>query len=197
MSEAILSVSELGAERSGRLVFSGLSFVAGPGTALRIAGANGAGKTTLLRILAGLSAPAAGSVQWATCRRIFVGHAHAMNDSLDVIDNLRYAARLAGLSGEETALRQALARLEVAHLARRRYGSLSQGQRKRASLARLFLSSADAVWLLDEPFVALDHASQRQLAELIDQRVAAGGLVLYTSHQEVALSGGQLAEVAL
>ncbi|MFN3628549.1 MAG: heme ABC exporter ATP-binding protein CcmA [Casimicrobiaceae bacterium] len=194
---ACLVVTALAAERGGRPVFSGLDFTAAPGTLTRVSGPNGAGKTTLLRILAGLASPAAGRIDWQGRVRVFIGHAQGMNDSLDVIDNLRFAAHLAGTAATDHALRQALSRLDVANLARRRFGSLSQGQKRRSALARLFLAPPEAAWLLDEPFVALDVATQALLARLIDERVGSGGLVLFTSHQEVDFAGATVQEVRL
>lgn len=197
MSGAALIVEALAAERSGRAVFSGLTFTGQAGTLTRVSGPNGAGKTTLLRILAGLAQPTAGRVDWQGRSRVFIGHAQGMNDSLDVIDNLRFAAHLAGTPATDDALRQALARLGVGNLARRRFGSLSQGQKRRSALARLFVAPTEAAWLLDEPFVALDVATQALLARLIDERVGAGGLVLFTSHQEVDFAGAPVQEVRL
>ncbi len=204
-----LAVTALAAERGGRAVFAGLSFTAGAGTLLRIAGANGAGKTTLLRILAGLAAPAAGEVQWqhdgalppaqAAC---YVGHGNACNDALSVAENLAYAAALAGVDDSRDGIAAALAALGVRNLLNRRFGTLSQGQRKRASLARLLLGEARAgpgprAWLLDEPFVALDVDTQALLAGVIGARLAAGGLVIYTSHQAVDIAAAHTDEVSL
>lgn len=194
---ASLVVTDLAADRGGRAVFSGLHFTAHPGTLTRVSGPNGAGKTTLLRLLAGLASPLAGRIDWQGRPRVFIGHAQGMNDSLDVIDNLRFAAHLSGIPATDDALRQALARLGVANLARRRFGSLSQGQKRRSALARLFVAPTEAAWLLDEPFVALDVATQALLARLIDEHVGAGGLVLFTSHQEVDFAGATVQEVRL
>ncbi len=188
MKAAHLSVSDLAAERGGRLVFSGLSLEARAGELIHITGANGAGKTTLLRLLAGLAAPAAGRIDWHDTPVCFIGHALAMNESLDVADNLVFAAQLSGIRPERARLQAALDRLGVGKLARRRYGSLSQGQKKRCSLARLWLTPESAAWLLDEPFVALDAATQALLGQLIETRVQEGGLVLLCSHQPVPSS---------
>jgi len=180
------------------------------GTLLRVTGANGAGKTTLLRILAGLAAPAAGEVQWlagdATLAPAqaasYVGHANAFNDALTVRENLAYAAALAGLDDSRQGIESALTALGVRNLLNRRFGTLSQGQRKRASLARLLAGSAGGsasprAWLLDEPFVALDVDTQAQLAAVIAARLAAGGLVIYTSHQAVDIAAARTQELAL
>jgi heme exporter protein A len=205
-----LTVTSLAAERGGRAVFDGVSFAAGAGRLLRVTGANGAGKTTLLRILGGLAAPAAGEVQWraedATLAPAqaasYVGHANAFNDALTVRENLAYAAALAGLDDSRQGIESALTALGVRNLLNRRFGTLSQGQRKRASLARLLAGSAGGsasprAWLLDEPFVALDVDTQAQLAAVIAARLAAGGLVIYTSHQAVDIAAARTEELAL
>ncbi|MCS6995564.1 MAG: heme ABC exporter ATP-binding protein CcmA [Casimicrobiaceae bacterium] len=192
----LLRVEALAAERGGRRIFSELSFTAAAGQLVRIAGDNGAGKTTLLRLLAGLATPATGRIHWEV-PRVLIGHALAMNESLRVAENLAYAAQLAGEAGERAALEAALERLGLAALAQRRFGSLSQGQKKRVSLARLFLAPPESAWLLDEPFVALDRASQAVLARLIEERLAAGGCVLLSSHQDVALGSPETIEVRL
>lgn len=205
-----LVVEKLGAERGGRAVFADLSFVVAAGTLLRVSGANGAGKTTLLRILSGLAAASEGSAIWHRADAVassaeaacFVGHAHAFNDALTVCENLTYAAALAGFDSSSRDIGTALDRFGVKPLINRRFGTLSQGQRKRCSLARLLLDSNSGkrsarAWLLDEPFVALDTDTQAQLAAVISGELAAGGLVIYTSHQAVEISAANTQEVAL
>jgi heme exporter protein A len=202
-----LVVDALAAERGGRTVFTGLSFVAKAGTLLRVSGANGAGKTTLLRILSGLAAASDGHAVWhraeartpAAEAACFVGHTNAFNEALTVRENLTYAAALAGLDPSLVAMESALTALGVKPLINRRFGTLSQGQRKRCSLARLLLDPQRGrrAWLLDEPFVALDVDTQSQLAALISTELSAGGLVIYTSHQAVEIDAANTAEVAL
>ena len=202
-----LVVDKLSAERGDRAVFADLSLVVEAGTLMQVSGANGAGKTTLLRILAGLGAASEGSVIWhlasdavssadAAC---FVGHANAFNDALTVRENLTYSAALAGLDSSSPDIATALDAFGVKALINRRFGTLSQGQRKRCSLARLLLDSKGRrrAWLLDEPFVALDVDTQAQLASVISTELAAGGLVIYTSHQAVEINAANTQEIAL
>lgn len=205
-----LVAEKLSAERGGRAVFADVSFAVEAGTLLRVSGANGAGKTTLLRIFAGLAAPAEGSAIWhaadavassseATC---FVGHANAFNESLTVHENLTYAAAMAGVDLSPFVIESALHAFGVKPLISRRFGTLSQGQRKRCTLARLLLDVNSngrerRAWLLDEPFVALDTATQAQLAAVISAELAAGGLVIYTSHQAVGINAALTLELAL
>ncbi len=202
-----LQVDALAAERGGRDVFTGLSFAVEAGTLMRVIGANGAGKTTLLRIVGGLASAAAGSVAWqrdslvmfAAEAACFVGHANAFNEALTVHENLAYAAALSGLIISVADIESALDDLGVKSLVNRRFGTLSQGQRKRCSLARLRLNTrrGHRAWLLDEPFVALDAATQVLLATLISAELAAGGLVIYTSHQAVDIAATAMREIAL
>ena len=205
---ANLRLEALAAERGGKTVFADVNADVDAGTLLRVLGPNGAGKTTLLRIIAGLGAASSGAVRWqavdATERRsseaaVFAGHANAMNDALTVAENLSYAAALAGFDGTTAVVRRALTQLGVEKLINRRVGSLSQGQRKRASLARLLLRSlpGERAWLLDEPFVALDTDTQIQLAALISEELAAGALVVLTSHQTVQINAGKVQELTL
>ena len=205
---ANLRLEVLAAERGGKTVFSGVNVDVAAGTLLRVLGPNGAGKTTLLRILAGLGAASAGEVCWLASdstelrpseAAVFAGHANAMNDALTVAENLSYAAALAGFDGTTPVVRRALTQLGVEKLINRRFGSLSQGQRKRASLARLLLRAqpGERAWLLDEPFVALDADTQAQLASLISEELEAGAIVVLTSHQTVAINASKIQELTL
>jgi heme exporter protein A len=180
---AWLSATGLGAGPAGRPLFAGLNLHLAAGEALFIAGPNGAGKTTLLRILAGLADPAQGRVARPAHAVSYIGHAPALKDDLSAAENLKVAAHVAGLSVSDDSVRRALARFGVAtrtHLPAR---ALSQGQRRRAVLARLALTSAPGVLLLDEPFNALDEASGEVLAEVLAERLAQGAVLAYTTHQ--------------
>ena len=195
---AALELRDLACVRGRRRLFRGLNATLAPGQLLRVSGANGAGKTSLLRMLCGLLAPAHGQVLWhgQDLKRvrdsfhrqlIYLGHAAALKDDLTPLENLRVAARLGGDAPDEAAARQALVAAGLGgreHLASR---SLSQGQRRRAALARLPLGSA-RLWVLDEPFNALDTAATGWLLGLIEGHLQRAGMVVLTSHQPVGLS---------
>jgi heme exporter protein A len=193
----MLEVAGLECARQRRTLFAGLGFSLGAGELLRVAGENGSGKTTLLKILAGLLEPDAGEVRWQgqPIRRlreeysqqlVFLGHAPAVKDELTAAENLAIACTLAGRPASAEAVQEALAlyRLPEDPVPVRR---LSQGQRRRAALARLALSVDAPLWLLDEPFAALDAGAARLTEVLIAEHVARGGAVAYSTHQEASI----------
>jgi heme exporter protein A len=196
----VLAVQDLEARRGRRVLFSGLGFSAGPGQLLRVTGANGAGKTTLLRMLVGLSTPTAGQVLWrgaalAGQREGFhrelawLGHAASLKDDLTALENLQ---AMEVLGGDEVSRAEAVSALAEAGLkGRERLPArvLSAGQRRRVVLARLALAAPRPLWVLDEPFNALDVAATGWLAGLVQRQLDAGGVVVLTSHQAVPVDG--------
>jgi heme exporter protein A len=190
----MLETKALTCERGGLRLFSDLGFALQAGGLLRVRGANGSGKTTLLRALAGLTRPAAGTVCWRghpiadDYRRemLFLGHAPAIKDELTVLENLAFSAQLSGLN--DAQFTRALERVGIGRIANLPARYLSQGQRKRAALARLALSSAVPLWLLDEPFSALDDDAIGAISDLCGAHLAAGGMLVLTSHQDVAIA---------
>jgi heme exporter protein A len=193
----MLVAADLECERGGRILFKNLSFSLAAGELLRVTGANGSGKTSLLRILCGLLSPTQGEVRWRgqsirslreeySRQLLYVGHAAAVKDDLSAAENLAIACTLAGIAASNEAIRGALAqfKLPAEQIPVRR---LSQGQRRRAALSRLVLGESLPVWLLDEPFGALDAEATRLTEELIARHVARGATVVYTTHQQSEL----------
>ena len=194
-----LQLDDLACTRGSRLLFSGLSISVNPGQLLRVHGANGAGKTSLLRILCGLLQPAQGQVLWRgkplAAQRdqsgrdlLYLGHAAALKDELSPLENLLDAC---ALGGHTPTIPAAMAALQGAGLrghertpARR----LSQGQRRRSALARLALSQTAPLWILDEPFNALDTVANDWLTDLIQTHLKTAGMVVLTSHQDMLIA---------
>lgn len=192
----MLEARHLECTRGERKLFRDLSFRLGRGQLLRVAGANGSGKTSLLRIMCGLVAPSAGELFWQgrsiraereeySRNLVFIGHLNALKDDLTALENLNFAAALGGVpAGRERAL-DALDRFGVGRCAELPAKVLSQGQRRRVTLARLALSPKVPLWILDEPFSALDVAAVSELEGLLAAHIAGGGMVVLTTHQEV------------
>lgn len=203
----MLEVSDLECRRGDRTLFTGLSFDLGPGTLLHVRGRNGSGKTTLLRALCGLLMPEAGEIRWQgeSTRRLgedfhrdilYFGHLNGIKHDLTGIENLRIAVVLDGDPLDEAALLDALEQMGLAGIEDLPTKVLSQGQKKRVALSRLLLSGAP-LWILDEPFTALDTDAVDLLQMLIARHVADGGMVILTTHQEVALTSGQIRRLHL
>lgn len=189
----MLEASSLRVDRGLHLLFSGLSLTAAAGTVTHLTGRNGSGKTTLLRTLAGLVTPDEGEVRWRgvelsrndtfRAELNYIGHQAGLNSELSGRENLHFLSVLLGRSGNIGA---ALSRLEATSFADHPVRQLSAGQRQRLSLARLVLFDC-ALWMLDEPFTALDGAVRAQVEALIDDHAAAGGVVLIATHQSFKL----------
>ena len=190
-----LTAKDLELERGERLLFRGLHFDAPAGSLVRLAGANGTGKTSLLRLLTGLMQPDAGAVLYKGTDisklkedyakdLVYIGHMNGVKDDLSAIENVRVAARMGNIIASDEELVDALTRVGLEDFIDQLTGELSQGQRRRVALARLFVSKTKPVWILDEPFVALDAASVANLAATVAEHVQAGGIVIYTTHQE-------------
>jgi heme exporter protein A len=194
--------------RGERTLFSGLAFRVEPGTLLRVAGPNGTGKTSLLKLVCGLLQPAAGEIRWRgeNIRRLheeyrrhllYLGHLPAVKDDLTVLENLRVACAVAGRPVAEAAARGALAELGLEGYEDTHARFLSQGQRRRIALARLFVSRGARLWVLDEPFTALDVHGVARLTALVGEHVGAGNMVALTTHQEAAIDAPRTQVVEL
>ena len=191
----MLEVSNLKCVRGERPLFDGVEFRLESGQLLYLRGANGAGKTSLLRLLCGLSPPEAGQIRWngvaidelgESYRQdlFYLGHHNALQEALTVNENIAFYAALAGAIPNEADTVNALARLGLRGCQTRLVRHLSQGQKRRVALSRLMLTRA-RLWILDEPFVALDQAAIQLLADLVAAHLAQGGLAVLTSHQQV------------
>ena len=203
----MLEASNLECIRGERRLFAGVGFRLEGGELLFVQGQNGCGKTSLLRMLCGFSAPAAGEIRWRDRRidklgedfrreLLYLGHLNAIKEELTPLENLLAGARLAEEDLDEG---RALDALEMVGLAGReelacRY--LSQGQKRRVALARL-VNDRHALWILDEPYVALDTTAVELVAGLIGAHLQRGGLAVLTTHQTVEVRAGAVRELLL
>lgn len=203
----MLEASNLECVRGDRRLFAGVGFRVAGGEMLFLQGRNGAGKTTLLRMICGLTHPVAGEICWngENIHRLgedfreqlcYLGHLNAIKEELTPLENLSASARLAGETLSED---EALDALEAVGLAGRedlacKY--LSQGQKRRVALSRL-VHEKRALWVLDEPFVALDVAAVAWLAGLVGAHLQRGGMAVLTTHQAVDIPAGTVRELKL
>lgn len=179
-----MAAESLSLERGGRQLFSDLSFEVHPGQLIQIEGANGAGKTSLMRILAGLSRYGFEGRVERHSPMLFLGHLAAVKAMLTPRENLAWH-----VSGEgefsDVAIEDALAKVGLYGYEDVPSHALSAGQHRRVNLARLYLSTSP-LWLLDEPFTAIDAKGVGELEALKVEHVKRGGAVVLTSHQTLA-----------
>lgn len=170
-------------------------------------GANGRGKTSLLRLLAGLASPEQGEIRWTstpdqaptdTSRRlVYIGHSNALKEDLTALESLQFMARLHRRPADPQALEEALRRCGMHGHRHAPVRTLSQGQRRRVALARLCLETDPLLWILDEPFDALDIQGVETLDGLLSGHAQRGGSVVLTSHLALTLSNPQPIVVSL
>ena len=195
----MLSVSQLSCRRGSKTLFAGVNFVLTAGQAMHLEGDNGVGKTSLLRMVCGLSPAETGEVRWEehTIQQdpgtfhsalFYLGHALSLKEELTALENLLADAAVAGRRLARSQAMMALARMGLRGREHLPLRVMSQGQKRRTALARLWVSQAP-LWVLDEPFVALDVQAVDGLRTLLADHVTQGGMVLFTSHQPVTLVG--------
>lgn len=199
--DATLEVRGLASHREDRVLFEGIAFTLDRGEVLQIMGANGSGKTTLLRMVCGLRPPSEGDVLWRGTSVLedpsrfrgelaYVGHEPGVKLDLTPVENLAVDRCLSGGRPGLDPL-GALARTGLSAQAELPTRALSAGQRRRLALARLLVTRA-VLWVLDEPYTALDRHGQALAAALVTEHVHDGGSVLCTSHQAIEIGGQRL-----
>ena len=204
----MLDVHDLSCSRGDRTLFQALSFTVSPGHLLSVTGENGSGKTSLLRMLCGLLPAEEGRILWDgedvhACKErylaslVYIGHLNSLKDDLTPVENVTISARLAG---EEISEQKTCEALELVGLARTIHRLptrvLSQGQKRRVSLARLWLSQR-SLWILDEPFAALDASATGLLMQKLRSHLTNGGIVIAATHQEIDVGADRLDQLRL
>ena len=184
----MLRVKNLSCERANRVLFRNLSFELNRGDALRILGLNGSGKTTLLRILAGLYQEFEGDVKWGREQYpLYIGHRRGLKALMSARENLLWSAAINGQGVRLSEVDEALRQVSMGSYLDIACGSMSEGQCGRVNLARLVLLN-NPVWILDEPFNAIDSDGIQWLLERIKQHLFLGGILVLSSHMEVPLN---------
>ena len=216
---ALITIKNLSCERDERVLFSGLDLEFSAGEVVQIAGPNGAGKTTLLKILTGLSSLHEGEILWRgkdhhnnyefQSSLLYLGHMPGVKSSLTALENLEWFFGLNGIKCETEESERAVAQvpdreqlkaaLEAVGL--KGYGDvpcmqMSAGQQRRVGLARLYCSEAP-LWILDEPFTAIDKKGVAHLEERIEEHARQGGLVILTTHQHLNIDGFREVDLGL
>ena len=201
----MLSAHGLSCVRGERRLFAQLDLAVDAGQWIHVRGENGTGKTSLLRLLAGLAHPAEGEVRWCgqsihgsdspyRNELLFFGHHGAVKEDLSALENLSFAAAMDGAALPEPQALAALYRVGLRGREDLPLRVLSAGQKRRVMLARLATRHAK-LWVLDEPFTALDTKAVELLATLITEHLAQGGMAVLTSHQAMPLPGGQVVQL--
>lgn len=201
---ATLTLSRLACTKGGRQLFKDVDCTLQAGQWLYVTGANGVGKTSLLRMLCGLAPIDGGDILWNSVPihsqreayrqdLFYLGHLNALQESMTVAENLRFTAALGGVALDSQRSQSVLARFGLRGRSQQLVRHLSQGQKRRVALSRLALSPA-RLWVLDEPYVAMDEAGIQMLAELIASHLDTGGLAVLTSHQRVPV-GAHVAQM--
>ncbi|RVD66204.1 heme ABC exporter ATP-binding protein CcmA [Mesorhizobium sp. M7A.F.Ca.ET.027.03.2.1] len=199
-----LIAENLGGERGGEAVFSGIDFALEDGQALIVTGPNGSGKSTLLRVIAGLLPVAQGSVRIEGTMKIedgdeafpsvasachYLGHQNAMKPALSVAENLRFWRNFNG--DGQLGVEEALETVGLGGIGHLPFGYLSTGQRRRAAIAKLLVSHRP-LWLLDEPTAGLDKASEARFAGLMAKHCTDGGMIVAATHLPLGIEGTEL-----
>jgi heme exporter protein A len=194
----MLSVTELSFERYFERVFEPVSFDLTAGSLLLVTGSNGCGKTTMLRVLAGLLEPSEGKIH-SQEQPLYAGHNPAIKDDLSVDENIMFWMNFMGTREsirDKELCKRVIKEIGLTPVAQQEGRTLSAGQRKRCSLARLLFCD-EALWLLDEPYSNLDREGIVMLDGIVKNHLEAGGACIMTTHGSLRPEGFELQECHL
>jgi heme exporter protein A len=204
----MLEADNVSCLRGERRLIAALSFTVQRGRVLAVTGENGSGKTSLLRMLCGLLPAEQGRILWygediRACKErflaslIYIGHLNSLKEDLTPVENVTISARLAGEEISEGKIYEALEAVGLTRAVHRLPTRvLSQGQKRRVSLARLWLSPRP-LWILDEPFAALDASATGLLMHRLQLHLDNGGIVIAATHQEIDVGTDHLDRLRL
>lgn len=201
----MLSLQQVSCMRGDRTLFNGLSFDLRPGQWAHLKGANGSGKTSLLRMVAGLARPVEGEILWNQqpiqqvretyhADMVYLGHHEGVKEDLSAFENLQLGMAQDGHTLSDIDALRALHAVGLKGREDLPVRVLSAGQKRRALMSRL-VAQRRLLWILDEPFNALDVKGVEWLTQRIVEHVQTGGMVLLTSHQTIPLEGGQVVQL--
>lgn len=199
-ASAQLAVVQVQCRRGARTLLSDVSFDVACGQIVELRGANGSGKTTLMRVLAGLTPPSGGTLYWQSApltpgaeayvrQMAYLGHQNALSAELSATENLRFFRHLQGGAMREPS--ETLHAWGLAHVAHHPVRRLSQGQRRRLALARVW-SRQCRLWLLDEPCAALDDDGAKLLDARLTEHLERGGMAVVATHRPLGVPAAAL-----
>ena len=204
----LISATSLTCIREDRLLFDQLNIVINAGDIVQVEGPNGSGKTSLLRILAGLSQPFEGEVFFNNQlihhareefhqNLLYLGHLPGVKGEMSATENVSFNLALHGLAHNAVDIEQTLAKVNLTGFEDSLASHLSAGQHRRISLARLIQSTAK-IWILDEPFTAIDKQGVQALELLFKAHIKQGGCVILTTHQDlITFEPAQIKKITL
>lgn len=199
----LLEIKNLSCIRDDRVLFKGLNFKLKNNQVLLLEGKNGCGKTSLLRIICGFREQDAGELLWDAqgindsdyfAKMAYVGHLDGVKKELTVIENLKVSLAL-GQAGKYS-IEDALDKVHLAGYDDSLVQSLSAGQKRRLSLARLLITQK-TLWVLDEPFTSIDKQGIMLIESIMHEHVADNGMIILTSHHDLNLHEADIQKINL